>query len=284
MAQIGTTKVPINGVIEEVPIFEPSDLDTPVARTAVGGAIGAYAVFDPAEDVAYPQLRIEHPTYGTLAFHNEATLVMPIDDFEHNNLADHYDDDISTWDTQTAAAFEGTYGFVEDTTGSGNDIWSFPSDDPNYNGTNQPETLESYPERGEGEFEWFLNFHTDPVNTLRRIQYCMQGTSRGDNGYRIEFEEDSAAAGEMRIRLQSNLSNIGGQGVGWDDFTYQTDHWYRVVIEMESPDGHWLDIYEEDGTNVVSIGDSTEADHDIGGILHWSSSSTDTYFDEWRYT
>lgn len=201
-----------------------------------------------------------------------------VDNFEHNDLASYYLVSGTGWDTTTASALDGTYGLYNDSS-TGNDIFSLPSDHPNYSSADQPETLPNYPVRGD-TFEFFVNWQV-AVN-FRRIQYCMQGYSRSDAGYRIEIDETSGTASDWRIRLRYDPDGSGYSNLDWGDTAIHENEWLRFEVEIVSGGGHTLDVYDSTETLLLALSHASETHHDSGGVGHWASGTQETYFDSWR--
>lgn len=66
MAKIGTVKVGTESGAEEVPVFEPSDVENPIVRVQTQGGTGVLNLVDPSS-AELNQLRVQTENNGTLA-------------------------------------------------------------------------------------------------------------------------------------------------------------------------------------------------------------------------
>lgn len=278
MAEIGVTELytQANGWVE-VKLYSEGTFDfEPVEFPAVSGQAGYPYLTNPSN--ADTPIEVYTSTHGWMGINSLG--ILPIDDFEHNDLDTYYRiaDTRSTPEIRSSAARSGNYGWY----GSGDTrTISLPPGHPNYNSTYQADFLPNYPSSGDiFECYMYVVSTSSSGNGVNRIHWGAQDYEEGNptGGYRLFMALDE---NYWRIEYLSSSGSSTLQGDGSLPFTvWPRGEWLRFVIDWRGT-GFTVYGYRQDGTQFGSL-TTTHDTITSGGVGYDNGQYATSYTDDWN--
>lgn len=240
MARIGTKKIRHNGNSINVPIFEPSDLDTPFFRTKVDGKTGAIPFKPLTDNPELDFLRTYHNGNKKGLHHSTIARKGIIDNFEDNDLVEYFGE-TSNASISTANVYEGSYSLkldIPDTVSP--QIFSTSG-------------LPRYPQAGDTFEYWWRAGNASSWGSM------LFGVQDETNFYQIQLRADDDVATVYRIDSGSYTT------ISQTSVTLSEDTWYRIEVAWAEGGSMTATVYDTGGTSLASTS-TTDATYTGGGV------------------
>lgn len=276
MAEVGVTELytQAHGWVE-IKLYSEGTFDfEPVMLPATTGNDGYPYLTDDADT----PIEVLTETHGWLGINTLG--ILPIDDFEHNNVDRYYRiaDTRGTVDIRASAARSGNYGWYG--TGDARTM-SLPPGHPNYNSSWQQGFLPNYPSSGD-IFECYVKIiDRDRAggNGINRIHWHVQDyeESNPTGGYRIFMPLNGDY---WRIESLGSSSNTLDEDSNLPWTVYPENEWLRFVIDLRGT-GFTVYGYRQSGSlfGTLSTNSTTWTS---GGVGYDNGNYAISYTDDWR--